>query len=433
MADDDDDLLFDTDDDDDDEADYEDDDVELDAAGADGAGGDADLDDIDIDDIDLDAMDFGEDELDEKPPRSKKKVVVLALAGIFLFAMLSAGGALMLLGGDETADQAGLEIPEGAIASLAIPPKARCAPARHSCGIRWPTAKQRRRKCRRQNRARVCSRPPQLLNKYRNRGRNKSRNRHRLRPLVWPGNPAHLRPTTSRHRLRPATRPQAGGESTPNSESAAAGITAPGPSPAAGSTQVAGARNIGGAGMIVPAITAAAYTGIRPAAKARPLSAPNPRLIETVDGRILPKIGDNGRESRKEYAHRFGGDPTLPRIGIIIRELGLSRNATLASINDTSALITLSFTPYARGVEEWMGLARSNGHEAILELPLETIDFPSTDPGSDGPADRCQPRGKPGPAEQADVHVEGLCGHDPVYGLPGSPHRKPPFARCSRI
>ncbi len=382
MADDDDDLLFDTDDDDDDEADYEDDDVELDAAGADGAGGDADLDDIDIDDIDLDAMDFGEDELDEKPPRSKKKTVVLALAGIFLFAMLSAGGALMLLGGDETADQAGLEIPEGAIASLAIPPKGKMRSSASQLRDKMANGEATPKKMQASKPRQGLQPPAPASQQVSQQGSQQESQQASASAPGLAGQSGAPAPDNEQTPSPAGNAPQAGGESTPNSESAAAGNSPPpGPSPAAGSTQVAGARNIGGAGMIVPAITAAAYTGIRPAAKARPLSAPNPRLIETVNGRILPKIGDNGRESRKEYAHRFGGDPTLPRIGIIIRELGLSRNATLASINDTSALITLSFTPYARGVEEWMGLARSNGHEAILELPLETIDFPSTDPG----------------------------------------------------
>jgi polysaccharide deacetylase 2 family uncharacterized protein YibQ len=354
--DDDDDLLFDDGEDDDEEIDFEDDDAELDAAAeADDVGGDPDLDDIDIDDIDLDAMDFGEDEFEEKPARSKKKVVVLALAGIFLFAVLSAGSALILLGGDdETADQPGLEIPEGAVASLAIPPK----------GKMRSSASQLREKMA--------------------RGETPAEKTQTSTPRQGLQPPAPASPQTSTSSSStPAgdQPPPVSAPATNNGETSTGGAAPPGPAPGAGSTQVAGARNIGGAGMIVPAITAAAYTGIRPAAKSRPLSAPNPRLIETVDGRILPKIGDNGRESRKEYAHRFGGDPNLPRIGIIIRELGLSRNATLAAINYTSALVTLSFTPYARGVEEWMGLARSSGHEAILELPLETIDFPSTDPG----------------------------------------------------
>ncbi len=376
MADDDDDLLFGDGEDDDEEIDHDDDDVELDAADADNIGEDADLDDIDSDDIDLDEMDFGEDEFEEQPPRSKKKVVVLALAGIFLFAMISAGGALMLLGGgDETTDQAGLEIPEGAVASLAIPPKGRMR----------SSASQLRDKMARGDA------PPQKMQASRPRQglqppapASQQASQQSSAPSGRSGAPA---PINSQSPSPTGSPPQTGSATTPGPAAAADTTASSGgsgsvaPSPAAGSTQVAGARNLGGAGMIVPAIKAAAYTGIQPAAKSRPLSAPNPRLIETVNGRILPKIGDNGREPRKEYAHRFGGDPALPRVGLIIRELGLSRNATLASINNTSALITLSFTPYARGVEEWMGLARSNGHEAILELPLETIDFPSTDPG----------------------------------------------------
>ncbi len=43
--------------------------------------------------------------------------------------------------------------------------------------------------------------------------------------------------------------------------------------------------------------------------------------------------------------------------------------------------MTLSFVPYADGLQTWIDLARANGHEVVLELPMEPLDYPNNDPG----------------------------------------------------
>ena len=43
--------------------------------------------------------------------------------------------------------------------------------------------------------------------------------------------------------------------------------------------------------------------------------------------------------------------------------------------------MTLAFAPYAGDVQHWVTQARENGHEALLEVPMEPIDFPDSDPG----------------------------------------------------
>ncbi len=37
--------------------------------------------------------------------------------------------------------------------------------------------------------------------------------------------------------------------------------------------------------------------------------------------------------------------------------------------------------PYADGLQGWIDLARANGHEVLLEIPMEPLDFPENDPG----------------------------------------------------
>jgi len=37
--------------------------------------------------------------------------------------------------------------------------------------------------------------------------------------------------------------------------------------------------------------------------------------------------------------------------------------------------------PYAEGLQGWIDLARANGHEVLLEAPMEPKDYPDNDPG----------------------------------------------------
>jgi hypothetical protein len=73
-----------------------------------------------------------------------------------------------------------------------------------------------------------------------------------------------------------------------------------------------------------------------------------------------------------------------PRIAVVLTGLGLSDSATEAAINKLPPAVTLSFSPYARGLERWIALARSRGHEVMLDLPMEPATFPNEDPGPQG-------------------------------------------------
>ena len=55
--------------------------------------------------------------------------------------------------------------------------------------------------------------------------------------------------------------------------------------------------------------------------------------------------------------------------------------ATRAAIARLPAEVTLSFVPYADGLQGWIDQARAAGHEAVLEAPMEPVDYPNNDPG----------------------------------------------------
>lgn len=83
----------------------------------------------------------------------------------------------------------------------------------------------------------------------------------------------------------------------------------------------------------------------------------------------------------QQYARAFDQSKRGPRVAIVLTGLGLSAAATEAAIKQLPPEITLSFSPYARLLNQWIALARANGHEVMLDLPMEPLTFPEDDPG----------------------------------------------------
>ncbi len=83
----------------------------------------------------------------------------------------------------------------------------------------------------------------------------------------------------------------------------------------------------------------------------------------------------------ERYRQPFNMDDKRPRIAVVLSGLGLSDSATEAAINKLPSAVTLSFSPYTRGLERWIALARSRGHEVMIDLPMEPATFPNEDPG----------------------------------------------------
>jgi len=121
-----------------------------------------------------------------------------------------------------------------------------------------------------------------------------------------------------------------------------------------------GALTPGGAGALAPAPIAG-------------LTAPGP-------GGLLPIIAADGRASWKAYARPFVDDGR-PKIALVIGGLGLNLEATRQAIATLPPEVTLSFSPYAEGLQAQIDQARAAGHEVMIEIPMEPLDYPDTDPG----------------------------------------------------
>lgn len=97
----------------------------------------------------------------------------------------------------------------------------------------------------------------------------------------------------------------------------------------------------------------------------------------------LPIISADGRTASKAYARPFKSDGR-PKIALIVRGLGLNPRITQQAIDSLPPETTLSFVPYADGLQTWVNIARAKGHEVLLEVPMEPLDYPDNDPGPQG-------------------------------------------------
>jgi hypothetical protein len=107
----------------------------------------------------------------------------------------------------------------------------------------------------------------------------------------------------------------------------------------------------------------------------------DPALLEATSAGLLPKIGADGRKPRDAYAGAWNANDTRPRVALVIRDLGIGAGETSVALSNLPAGITLAFAPYSQDIQSWVDKARGAGHEVLLELPMEPLDFPNSDPG----------------------------------------------------
>lgn len=90
---------------------------------------------------------------------------------------------------------------------------------------------------------------------------------------------------------------------------------------------------------------------------------------------------DAGQPPWIRFALPFDANDRRPRIAIVISELGLSSAATDVAIQQMPGPVTLAFSPYSENLAQWINLARAAGHEVLINLPMEPLNFPANDPG----------------------------------------------------
>lgn len=110
---------------------------------------------------------------------------------------------------------------------------------------------------------------------------------------------------------------------------------------------------------------------------------PDPGLVERGASGVIPKISPDGKKAMDVYSRKpdTEGSFGVARVVIVIGGLGISQTSTKNAIEQLPPTVTLAFAPYGNSLNRWMQKARKGGHELLLQLPMEPIDYPKTNPG----------------------------------------------------
>ena len=108
------------------------------------------------------------------------------------------------------------------------------------------------------------------------------------------------------------------------------------------------------------------------------------RLTEPSRHGPLPKIAADGARASEIYARpvkAIAGKPNAPRIAIVVGGLGIGSAATADALGKLPGPVTLALAPYGGNLIELAARARGEGHEILLQVPMEPFDYPDNDPG----------------------------------------------------
>ncbi len=119
------------------------------------------------------------------------------------------------------------------------------------------------------------------------------------------------------------------------------------------------------------------------ATEGQPLSTvPIQRVSEKTRWGVLPRIASDGSRPFDVYARPVPRRPqATPRVVLIVGGLGISQTTTQEALRVLGPDVTLAFAPYGASLDRWTQRARSDGHELLLQVPMEPFDYPDNDPG----------------------------------------------------
>ncbi len=96
---------------------------------------------------------------------------------------------------------------------------------------------------------------------------------------------------------------------------------------------------------------------------------------------ILPQSPAGQKPLWQVYANPTIINPNKKPIAYVLGGLGTDYKLTVEAIKTLPSEITLGFIPYVNNLQSLIDMAREYGHETILEIPMESHDFPRTDAG----------------------------------------------------
>ncbi len=112
--------------------------------------------------------------------------------------------------------------------------------------------------------------------------------------------------------------------------------------------------------------------------------APLAEVSEAGPYGVLPRIGSGNKKPQNVYARTVSAGiihSDMPKVAILLGGMGLNAELTKKAITTLPGEVTFAFAPYGEDLQAQVNKARAQGHEIMLQLPLEPFGYPAANPG----------------------------------------------------
>ncbi len=112
--------------------------------------------------------------------------------------------------------------------------------------------------------------------------------------------------------------------------------------------------------------------------------APIAGLFEIDTQGQLPRIGPGGKKPSDAYARLTPMDVLAsdrPKIAILLGGMGLNTKLTQQAGKELPGDVSFAFAPYGKDLQFQVDKVRAQGHEVLLQLPMEPVGYPAKNPG----------------------------------------------------
>lgn len=111
------------------------------------------------------------------------------------------------------------------------------------------------------------------------------------------------------------------------------------------------------------------------------MNAPAPEVSQITPEGVLPKRGEGKNVTPAMlYARNFTRKDDVATIHLVVLGLGFSSDIQYLA-QELPPEVSFAFSPYGESLAQAIEAARNDGHEAWIDLPVQTASYPQDDPG----------------------------------------------------